>query len=345
MRRLFTHGLMALVLAVLVVQFAACGQVTTVTTSSNNNASSSSSDNATKPLKIAVVPKAVGADFWEQAHKGAVCAASKLKNVTAQWDGVTAETDVTGQVNLLTNFITQGVNGIVYAATDAKALAPVSNQALKANIKVVNIDSGTTPQPSNVPLFATDNIASASKAADLLATALNGKGKIAFIPFLAGAATNDQRAQGFKQGLTKYPGLQLVAEQYSQSDANVALNVTENILSAHPDITGIFAANEPGVIGAAKAVQKAGKAGKIVIIGWDAAPDEVAGVQSGEISALVVQNPFKMGYDALNATVKMIRTGTQASSEDTGVTFVTKANINDPKVQSVMNPSCANPPV
>jgi len=339
MRRLFAQGLTLVVLAMLALQMTACGQVV------SQSAPSSGGNPATKALKIAVVPKSLGFDFWEQLHKGAVCAASKQQNVTVQWDGVTAETDVTGQVNLLKNFLSQGVDGLAYAATDAKALAQVSDQALKSKIPVVNFDSGTNPQPSNVPLFATDNVASAVKAADLLAQALNGKGKIAFIPFQAGSNTNDQRAQGFLQGLKKYPGLQLVAEQYSQSDSNVALRVTTDILTAHPDITGIFAANEPGVIGAARAVQQVGKSGKVVIIGWDAAPDEVKAVQDGMISALVVQNPFKMGYDSLNAVVKMIRTGAQVQSEDTGVTFLTKANINDPKVQAVLNPSCANPPI
>lgn len=340
MRRLFAQGLTILVLAVLALQTAACGQVVQPATSNSGGGA----NNATRPLKIAVVPKSVGPDFWEQVHKGAVCAASKQQNVTVQWDGVTTDTDVTGQVNLLKNFLTQGADGLVYAATDAKALYQVSAQAVKSKIPVVNFDSGTNPQPSNVPLFATDNVASAVKAADLLSQALNGKGKIAFIPFQAGSNTNDQRAQGFKQGLTKYPGLQLVAEQYSQSDPNTALRVTTDILSAHPDITGIFAANEPGVIGAAKAIQQAGKSGKVVIIGWDAAPDEIKGVQDGEISALVVQNPFKMGYDGLNGVVQMVRTGSQVANEDTGVTFVTKANINDPKVQAILNPSCANPP-
>jgi len=339
MRRLFAQGLTLVVLAMLALQMTACGQVV------SQSAPSSGGNPATKALKIAVVPKSLGFDFWEQLHKGAVCAASKQQNVTVQWDGVTAETDVTGQVNLLKNFLSQGVDGLAYAATDAKALAQVSDQSLKSKIPVVNFDSGTNPQPSNVPLFATDNVASAVKAADLLAQALNGKGKIAFIPFQAGSNTNDQRAQGFLQGLKKYPGLQLVAEQYSQSDSNVALRVTTDILTAHPDITGIFAANEPGVIGAARAVQQVGKSGKVVIIGWDAAPDEVKAVQDGMISALVVQNPFKMGYDSLSAVVKMIRTGAQVQSEDTGVTFLTKANINDPKVQAVLNPSCANPPI
>jgi len=342
MLRPFVRVLTSAAFVVLILQFAACGQVQV-----NNGPSSSSStgSNSNGPIKIAVIPKAIGASYWESVHQGAVCAASKSKDVTIQWDGVTAETDVTGQINLLTNYITQGVNGIVYAATDAKALTQVTNKAVQAKIPVANIDSGTNPQPANVPLFATDNVASAVKAADLLAQATHSTGKVAFLPFLAGSATNDQRAQGFLQGLTKYPNLKLVATQYSQSDTNTALRVTEDILNAHPDLTGIFAANEPGVIGAAQAVKKAGKAGKIVIIGWDAAPDELTAVQQGLISALVVQNPFKMGYDGVNAAVKMVREHAQVSSEDTGVTFVTPQNINTASVKAVLNPSCANPPV
>ncbi len=338
MSRSFTRVLATLVFLPLTFLVACSGvQVTTNTTSSGGNTSG--------PIRIVVVPKAIGFSYWESVHQGALCAVSKLSNVKMQWDGVTAETDVTGQVNLLTNYITQGVNGIVYAATDAKALVPVTNQALNNKIKVVNVDSGTTPQPANVPLFATDNVAAAMKAADLLAQSLHGTGKIAFIPFLAGSQTNDQRAQGFLQELKKYPGLDLVATQYSQSDTNTALRVTEDILSAHPDLNGIFAANEPGVIGAAEAVSRAGKAGKITIIGWDAAPDELTAVQNGEISALVVQNPFKMGYDGVNAVVKMIRQNASIKSEDTGVTFVTPQNLHDPNIQAVLNPSCKNPPV
>ncbi|MDQ2902073.1 MAG: ABC transporter substrate-binding protein [Chloroflexota bacterium] len=340
MRRLLAPGFTILLLVVLALQLAACGQVVPSSSSTAN----SGGNPATKALRIAVVPKSLGPDFWEQVHKGAVCAASKQQNVTVMWNGVTTDTDVTGQINLLKNYLTQGVDGLVYAATDAKALAQVSTQAVNSKIPVVNFDSGTNPQPPTVPLFATDNVASAVKAADLMAQALHNNGKIAFIPFQAGSNTNDQRAQGFLQGLKKYPGLQLVATQYSQSDANTAFMVTTDILTAHPDITGIFAANEPGVIGAARAVKQAGKVGKVVIIGWDAAPDEIKGVQDGTISALVVQNPFKMGFDGLKAVVGIIRTGAQVQNEDTGVSFLTKANINDPAMQAVLTPSCTNPP-
>ena len=298
-----------------------------------------------RALDIAVVPKAIGFDFWEDVHKGAQCQASKLSNVKVEWNGVTAETDVSGQVNLLQNYLTRHVDGLVYAATDAKALYQVTQQAQQEKIPVVNIDSGTSPQPGAVPLYATDNQASAVKAADLMAQALHDQGKVAMIEFQPGSMTNDQRVSGFKQGLQKHPGIQLVTTQSSNSDSNQALAVTENILTAHPDLNGIFAANEPSVIGAAQAVARRGLSGKVQIIGWDAAPDEVQAVQSGEISALVVQNPFRMGYDSVAAMVKLIRSKVQPHNEDTGVTFVNKDNLNDPKIKSVLTPSCSSPPV
>jgi ribose transport system substrate-binding protein len=302
---------------------------------------------ANAPVELAVVPKAIGFDFWEQVRIGAQCAAKKAEgNVSVQWDGVTAETDVNGQLNLLQNFITQGVDGLVYAATDAKVLYQVTKSAKDQGVTVVNIDSGTNPQPKDVPVFATDNVAAAKRVPDLLAQELGeGGGKIAFIPFQQGTLTNEQREEGFKEGLKQHPELELVAEQSSQSNYNTALQVTEDILTANPDLDGIFAANEPGVLGAAEAVRKAGKAGEVVIVGWDASSEEVQGVRDGVISALVVQNPFRMGYDGTNAAVKIVRQGVAVKGQDTGATIVTKDNLNDPKVQSLLNPTCENPPV
>jgi ribose transport system substrate-binding protein len=297
------------------------------------------------PITLAVVPKAVGFDFWDSVRKGAQCAASKFPGVQVQWDGVTTETDVTGQVNLLQNFLTRQVDGLIYAATDAKVLAQLTQDTLSRNIPVINIDSGTDPQPDTVPVFATDNVAAARKAADLLADALGpGEHQVAFIPFQPGTVTNDQRTTGFTEGLAKHPNLKLVAEQSSNSDPNTALSVTENIVTANPDLDGIFAASEPGVVGAINALTQAGKAGKIKLIGWDASPDEVKGVTSGAITALVVQNPFRMGFDSVKAMAQTVRTGRIAPSEDTGVTFVTRQNINDPPVRAVLTPHCEKPP-
>ena len=300
----------------------------------------------TGPIELAVVPKAVGFDFWEQVRRGAECAASEHENVAIRWDGTRAETDITGQVDLLTNFVTQGVDGIVYAATDAAVLSQVTQLALDQGTVVVNMDSGTEPQPAEVPLFATDNVAAAERVAGLLSDELKEKGKdggeIAFIPFQPGTGTNDLRTKGFENGLKDHPELELVATQSSQSDYVLGLQVTENILTANPDLDGIFAANEPGVLGAAEAMYRPNKDGEIVIVGWDASPAEVEALRAGVVKALVIQNPFQMGYKGVDAAVEMIRTGEKVKSEPTGTTYVTEENLNDPEVQAVVNPTCEN---
>ena len=233
----------------------ACGAQVRESGGGGQGGSQGGGEGQSGPVRLAVVPKAIGFDFWEQVRLGAECAAQRAEGeVEVQWDGVTAETDVNGQVNLLQNFIQQGVDGLVYAATDAKVLYQVTESAKQQNVTVVNIDSGTDPQPDDVPVFATDNVAAAERVPDLLAEELGEKGgQVAFIPFQQGTLTNEQREEGFKRGLEQHPELELVAEQSSQSDYNVALRVTEDILTANPDLDAIFAANEPGVLGAAEA--------------------------------------------------------------------------------------------
>jgi len=170
-------------------------------------------------LRLAVVPKSVGLDYWEKVRRGAQCAASKLEGVQITWNGVSDETNVAGQVDLLDNYIGQGVNGLVYAATDSTALVDITERASGAGIKVINIDSGTEPQPKGVPLLATNNTKGALLAADALAKAVGPKGgKVAIVAFHAGSQTNDQRVNGFKKGLKKHKNLKLVKTQYSEND-------------------------------------------------------------------------------------------------------------------------------
>jgi ribose transport system substrate-binding protein len=298
----------------------------------------------TPPIHLAVIPKSVGLDYWTKVHEGAMCAASQLPGVQVTWNGVTDETDVVGQLNLLNNYIAEGVNGLVYAATDATAMTEVSTGATKAGIKVVSIDSGTTPQPPNVPLIATDNIAGAKLAADKLAKAIGpGGGKVAIIGFHAGTETNDQRVQGFESELKKYPKLHLIGIQYSQNDYNTALTVTANILTANPDLKGLFAANESSDVGAVEAVRIAHKVGQVKIVGWDTSPDEVDGVKQGVVAGLISQDPFRMGYDGVRAAVAMVRHQAPPKSENTGEVFVTKYDLTNPVVRQFVSPRCGSP--
>lgn len=331
--------LLAAAAAVPLLGIAACSSGSSGSTSTSTSSASSSG----QALTLAVVPKAIGFDYWTHVEAGAKCAASKLGNVTIDWNGVSAETDVTGQVSMLNGYIDRGVNGLIYAATDIKALLPVTARAQAARIPVYNIDSGTTPQ--QVPLFATDNLRGAHDVAALMNTYLHGHGNVAIIEFQPGTMTDNQRKQGFVQGLAAYPGLHLVADQPDQSDASRALTVTNNILTANPNLNGIFGSNEPSVIGASQAVKQRHLSGKIVMVGWDAAPDEVAALKSGEISALIVQNPFRMGFDSVIAMTEHIRKGVSVGNEDTGVYVVTKQNMNQSQYSAILSPSCTNPPL
>jgi ribose transport system substrate-binding protein len=298
----------------------------------------------TPPIHLAVIPKSVGLDYWAKVHAGASCAARQLPGVQVTWNGVTDETDVVGQLDLLNNYVAQGVNGLVFAATDATAMNEVSTSATKDGIKVVGIDSGTQPQPKNVPLFETDNVGAAKLAADQLAKAIGPKGgKVEIVAFHAGSQTNDQRVQGFEAGLKKHRNLHLVGIQYSQNDYNTALTVAANVLTANPDLKGFFAANESSDIGAVEAVRIAHMTGKVKIVGWDTSPDEVDGVRQGIVSGLISQNPFRMGYDGVRAATQLVRHSATPKNENTGVVVVTKNNLNDPKVRQFITPRCGSP--
>ena len=200
-------------------------------------------------------------------------------------------------------------------------------------------------QPKDVPVYATNNVAAAEQGTNELAKQLGGKGKVALIEFQAGTSTNDTRREGFQRGLKNNPGLQLVARQSSDSDYNKALQVTQDILTANPDLDGIYAANEPSVLGAAEAVRQAGKAGKVKIVGWDTSEGQIKALREGVITGLIAQNPFKMGHDAVTAAIAKIRgSGAAPASTDTGSTFITKENLDSPEVQKLLKPSCQNAP-
>lgn len=279
-----------------------------------------------KTYRIAVIPKTVGFDFWNTVKAGADQAGKDLGNVEVIWKGMNEETDIAGQINLVESFINQHVDAIVIAASDQRGLVPPLRRAEQAGIPVITIDSNTDPQVSR-SFIATDNRAAAAQAADLIAKMLDGKGQVALLPYIPGASTSNDREFGFKDGLKKHAGLELVATQYTQADYQRAMAVTEDILTAHPDLDAIFAANESNVIGAAQALQSRNMAGKVILVGFDAAPREVEGLRSGVVHGLIVQSPFKMGYEGVQQAMRAIQGDSLEKRIDSGSTVVTKDNL------------------
>jgi len=285
-------------------------------------------------LTFAVVPGSTGYFYWGSLHAGAKAAADKL-GAELLWRGTATQSDITGQTNILQDFLNRKVSGIAFAANDTKALQPIVDQANANNIPIVSADAGIDPQ--TIPLIATDNENAAAKAADYIGEQLGGKGKVALLPFLATSATSQARQKGFEKELAaKYPGIKIVATQITEGDVNKALGIMNDILTAHPDLDAVFGLNEPSVVGAVQAIES--KKAHVVVVGFDNAPDEVKALKQGTVSALVVQDPYKIGYESVMTLKKMADGEDVDKTIDTGATLVTKTNMNDPDVTKLLDP-------
>jgi len=285
---------------------------------------------------IAVIPKGTTHDFWLTVKAGAEDAAKEF-NAKTYWKGPDKETEVVKQLNIIEDFITMEVDAIVMAACDENAMIDVVKRAKDAGIPVVTIDSGVK-SGDPVTFVATDNVAGAKAAGNELARLIGGKGEVGLIPFVKGAATSEMREQGFKEALAEFPEIKLVSTLYSESDAAKGMNVTQDMITANPNLAGIFAANEGGAIGAAQAIRADGKVGAIKLVAFDASDEEIAALKEGVIQALVVQNPYKMGYEGVKAAVDHLEGRPVEKRIDTGVTVVTMENFGQPDVHKVLYP-------
>jgi ribose transport system substrate-binding protein len=286
--------------------------------------------------RIAVVPKGTTHTFWRTVQAGAKKAGGEL-NAEILWNGPAKETDRAGQIAIIEDFISAKVDALVMAACDAKALVPTVQQALKARIPVITIDSGIATDDA-LSFVATDNVKGAEQAGEKLAELIGEEGEVGLIPFIKGAATSDMREEGFRKAIARYPNITIASTLYSQSSASDGMKAAENMLTSNPDLKGIFAANEPGAIGAAQAIKQRKLVGKVKLVAFDAADAEIRALEEGVIQALVVQDPFEMGYEGVRLAVDAIQGKEVPKVFDTGVALVTLENMDDPEIHKLLYP-------
>jgi ribose transport system substrate-binding protein len=291
-----------------------------------------------KEYRIAVVPKGTTHNFWLTVKAGAEEAAAE-HGAKVLWNGPAKESEIDKQINILEDYVTQGVDAIVMAACDEEALIPTVKKALEQGIPVITIDSGIKSEDA-LCFVATDNLAGARQAADELAELIGGKGKVIVMPFLMGAATSQMREKGFKQQIEeRYPDIKIVQTVYSKSEVGEAVRQMEDMLTRYPDLDGVFAANEPGALGVANVLKDRKLDGKVKVVAFDAAPDEIKHLKEGTIQALIVQNPFKMGYEGVTLAIQAIQ-GEMPKDKvvDTGVAVVTAENVDTPDIHKLLYP-------
>ena len=258
---------------------------------------------AQKSFTIAVIPKGTTHEFWKSINAGAIKAERELKpkgiNVKIIWKGPLREDDRDQQIQVVENFMTRRVSGIVLAPLDSQALVKPVASAVQSKIPVVIIDSDLKSD-KYVSFVATDNYKGGVLAADHLGKLLNGKGNVILLRYAVGSASTEAREAGFLDTLkTKFPELKLISsDQYAGATRETAYQASQNLLNRFGrEVDGVFCPNEPSTIAMTKALRDIGKAGgKVKMIGFDAGSQSVADMKAGDVQGLVVQNPVKMGY-------------------------------------------------
>jgi ribose transport system substrate-binding protein len=286
--------------------------------------------------RIGVVPKGRTHMFWQSVHAGGEAAAREA-NIEIVWNGPATESDFTGQLQIVEAMINQRVDAIVLAPIDKTAMVAVVERAGRQNIPVVIFDSGVDTQ-NFVSQVATDNYGAGQAGAERIGKILGGHGKVAMVAVQPGSASTMLREQGFEDAIGKnHPGIQIVDKRYGMSDFAKSLAVTENMLTAHPDLDALFASNESSAVGAAQAL-KGRKGTRVRLVGFDSSPTLLDDLAAGVIDSLVVQDPFRMGYESVQAAVKKLQGGTPEKIKNLPALVVTKDNLNDPAVQKQLKP-------
>lgn len=285
--------------------------------------------------RIGMVPKGRTHVFWQSVHAGAVKAARE-KHVELDWNGPESETDFTGQLQIVDAMLNRHMNAVALAPVDRKALVNVVDRASRDGVPVIIFDSPIDTQ-NFVAQVATDNYHAGEIAARRVIELLGGSGQAAMVATQAGAASTMAREQGFEDTIRKSaPGIRIVDKRYGNSDVAQALSVAENMLTAYPQLGAMFASNESSTEGAAQAVKARG--GKVKLVGFDSSPSLLDNLTAGTIDSLVVQDPFKMGYDTVIAAVEKLDGGSPAKIQNIDPLVVTRANLNDPNVHARLFP-------
>ncbi|MEK7404957.1 MAG: substrate-binding domain-containing protein [Acidobacteriota bacterium] len=273
--------------------------------------------------------------FWQSIHAGAAAAAREA-GVEIMWNAPTSETDYAGQLQILNTMINRRLAAIAIAPIDKRAMVGAVERAADQNIPVIIFDTGIDTERF-VARVATDNYAAGRLAAERLGQILKGKGTVLMVACQPGAASTIAREQGFEDVMgEKFPGIKITDKRFGMADFAKSLAVAENMLTAHPEADGMFASNETGSVGAAQALK--GRQSKTKLVGFDWSPTLLEDLKVGVIDSLVVQDPFRMGHEAVRAALDKLNGRTPVKIQNLAARLITRENLNDPDVRKQLNP-------
>lgn len=300
---------------------------------------------AGKKITLAVIPKGTTHSFWQSVHAGAVKAGREL-GIEIVWVGPEREDARQQQISIVDNQVINQVSGIILAPLDDVALRRPAKAATDKNIPVLIFDSDLQDSEEfTVSFVATDNYAGGQLAGRNLGEMLAGQGKVIMLRYAEGSASTEKREAGFLDAIAAFPGITVVsADQYAGPTATSGQQASENLLLRFKDaqgkltVDGIFTPNETSTFGMLQALRRNRLAGTVRFIGFDANAPLVEALANEEIDGLVVQNPFVMGYLSVKTMFDHLHGRPVEKRIDTGVTFVSRANMNALEIQQLIKP-------
>jgi ribose transport system substrate-binding protein len=285
---------------------------------------------------IGVVPKGSTHIFWQAVHAGAVKAAQE-HGLKILWNAPAQEGDRSRQIAIVESMINQRVAGIALAPCDRAALSGVVDRAAASGIPVAIFDSGIDTA-KHIGFIGTNNREGGRLAARRLVTAIGGQGLVAIISDVPGSASTTERIEGFTETMrASFPEIRLLNPEFCEASRAKARDIAENLLSAHPNLGAIFADHENAISGTVLAVKSRGRRA-VKLAGFDASETLVNDLREGWIDALVVQDPFRMGYESVNAIALKLMGASPPPQTDTGATLVQVSDLTRPEIQDLLFP-------
>jgi ribose transport system substrate-binding protein len=265
--------------------------------SSAATAAASGTAGSASHYTIAYVPGATGVAFYDTLLAGMRAKAASLgMSVTYQGSPNFTPADQTPIVDAI---CTKHPSALIVSPTDPVAMAPAINTCLSAGIPVITVDTGLTNTSQITSAITTDNDSGGKDAADFVGKALGGKGEVALMSLSPTATTQVERIGSFEKEIrAAYPGITVIPVQYTSQATSDSETVARSVLAAHPGVKAFFGSAEPNAEGVASALRALGLTGKVLDVGFDASPAEVALLKSGEINATIAQPAAAEGADA-----------------------------------------------
>jgi ribose transport system substrate-binding protein len=296
-----------------------------------------------KTRVVAVIPKGTTHEFWKSIHAGAL-KAGREEGFEIIWKGPLKEDDRNAQIEVVEDMISRGVDGIVLAPLDDKALSRPVRDAAASDIPAVIIDSDLEGK-DHVSFVATDNFVGGQRGGRALAGKINGKGKVVMLRYQEGSASTMNRERGFLEAMKEYPEISVVSQnQYGGATTESAYRASENLLAPFKkqeglDIDGVFCPNESTTFGMLRALQSAGLAGRVAFVGFDSSEKLVQALAAGEIHGLVLQDPVNMGYMGVKTLARHLRGEPVEERIDTGSVIATLENMDSPEISALLHPA------